>query len=806
MSQYPPFGNFYAHNKQRKSLSLGLTQSCSDPASSPSCHSPAFFTSFDPPAPAVLSYCRHDSDDEDEDVFPEAVSWNDQHEPEHPQQADANKPSGNLNTERRASGSSTMSTESTVSGSDTSTSFSAWDLNEDLIALSDEELLQTPSSYNSKEAVITPTPNAAKNGVASELSPLQEGAMEEEVSYETGSDESDHEESPKHAESHSAEAVEPELEVDETQISSDLVPACNDTIPDGPALLQCTAQDDEADDEDEEEDAAENDKLPTCAPTIGNEPSSLHVANDTADDEVLPTHTPHLGCSSSSFEMHALPPLPSEHDVCVAECALLHKPVNYEDICDDLLMSYEWQTAIPNENNYSARYSNFQREVMNNEYFKLNAGDFNDVLKKCQFIRSRWLGEKIRSTRPGRLGRSAWKAGEKITELDLFAIKLYTDFECGQRELKKCYRPPLQGSESEYLQYEQRLCHFSHWRRLLKVAILKYGTLLKRRVFYHGINQIMKLNMHPTHRCMGPLSATEDAEIARGFATKHGFILKMCSKYPRLGTDYFFDASPISAYPDEKEYLIGFVYTRILHVELGCTKFPSIEELETDDLLQKLMCFIISSLVKNHLYSYCQHLELLFKALFIKNEERHYEDDELMDRLFQHMNEEERQSAVKKVREISAMIPDFIAAKFRKVRDEQRVLKLDTISPGMECMFYDEASVQNDVYQTKHVSLPQIHKYNRNICELHLYEDYTIDDSFISHFLAFNQRQPDHQLVAIRLFKYSHEGPSEQFQCKRSISSANVSKLHSIGWCIYEHHDAKCYKFSLKKQETCSAQ
>ena len=89
------------------------------------------------------------------------------------------------------------------------------------------------------------------------------------------------------------------------------------------------------------------------------------------------------------------------------------------------------------------------------------------------------------------------------------------------------------------------LCHFSHWRRLLNVAIFKFGTLLRNRVFYHGINQMMKLEVHPTKQCAGPFSATPDLEIARGFATKNGFVMKMTSMYPRLGTDYFFDAASV---------------------------------------------------------------------------------------------------------------------------------------------------------------------------------------------------------------------------------------------------------------------
>ena len=130
--------------------------------------------------------------------------------------------------------------------------------------------------------------------------------------------------------------------------------------------------------------------------------------------------------------------------------------ISYKDFVDKNLLSYDWQKPIVNERNYGAYFPNFQKEIMQNPFFKLTAGDFNDVLKKCQFIRSRWLGEKIRSTRPGSFGKAKWKAGEKITELDLFAIKLYTDFESCQRELKKCYRPPSTTNELEMRHYESR--------------------------------------------------------------------------------------------------------------------------------------------------------------------------------------------------------------------------------------------------------------------------------------------------------------------------------------------------------------
>ena len=58
----------------------------------------------------------------------------------------------------------------------------------------------------------------------------------------------------------------------------------------------------------------------------------------------------------------------------------------------------------------------------------------------------------------------------------------------------------------------------------------------------------MQLEMHPTSSCYGPFSATTDIEIARGFATTNGCVLEMTSKYPRLETDYYFDASQVKNY------------------------------------------------------------------------------------------------------------------------------------------------------------------------------------------------------------------------------------------------------------------
>eukprot|EP01083_Nonionella_stella_P283295 964102_1 len=60
---------------------------------------------------------------------------------------------------------------------------------------------------------------------------------------------------------------------------------------------------------------------------------------------------------------------------------------NYNKICNEILLKYKWQKCITNEEHYGAFYPNFQTEIMNNPFFKLTAGDFNDVLKKMSIYK-----------------------------------------------------------------------------------------------------------------------------------------------------------------------------------------------------------------------------------------------------------------------------------------------------------------------------------------------------------------------------------------------------------------------------------
>ena len=224
---------------------------------------------------------------------------------------------------------------------------------------------------------------------------------------------------------------------------------------------------------------------------------------------------------------------------------------------------------------------------------------------------------------------------------------------------------------------------------------------------------------------------------------------------------------------------------------MGCTKL-CIEDL-SESKIKKLTCFIISSLVKHHLYSYGPYLELLFKALLITDPK--YNNEKELERLLFHIiDSKQRQKEMRNLREIAKQIPNVIIKEFIERRQKQRVLKLDKVSSGMECIFYDN-------YNKSYVNMQRIHKYNPNISELHLYEEYNINNDFIDDFIHFLDFYQNIELSTIKLFKYSFDGSSKQFQFLNSISISNQHKLDNLGWKIKEYRDHNCYKFILKRKK-----
>eukprot|EP01084_Bolivina_argentea_P026277 48843_1 len=122
---------------------------------------------------------------------------------------------------------------------------------------------------------------------------------------------------------------------------------------------------------------------------------------------------------------------------------------------------------------------------------------------------------------------------------------------------------------------EKRLSQFFHWRGKLLIFINKFSHILQAThydkqtnkkmpwILYHGINAKMILNPSSTYSFYGPLSTTSSYYVAQTFATDKGMILSISSQYPRLRICNAFDCSTISDYPEEQEFLIGHIYLRV---------------------------------------------------------------------------------------------------------------------------------------------------------------------------------------------------------------------------------------------------
>eukprot|EP01083_Nonionella_stella_P251272 867110_1 len=241
------------------------------------------------------------------------------------------------------------------------------------------------------------------------------------------------------------------------------------------------------------------------------------------------------------------------------------------------------------------KFKNVREEALNNSYLRASIDNWNSTLRTSKMFFQSWGRYRIKTLYDGAftdqvtLRKETWQKGESITLREIVMLKLYTNFDKLQHELKKCFRwntmqRVFDKHDDEYNEIykaqmikddaqmkadlENRLSEFFHWRTGLLIAINKYGQKIDQHtmVLYHGVNSKMILNPAETMAFSGPLSTTSSYHVAKQFATAKGMVLKITSQYPRLRICRAFDASLISDYPEEQEYLIGSIYMRVLEV------------------------------------------------------------------------------------------------------------------------------------------------------------------------------------------------------------------------------------------------
>eukprot|EP01083_Nonionella_stella_P091885 256969_1 len=287
-------------------------------------------------------------------------------------------------------------------------------------------------------------------------------------------------------------------------------------------------------------------------------------------------------------------------------------------------------------------FKNIKEEVLGNDYCKLSIDAWNQTLRKSEIFDKSWAGRQIRtkyrSFFEDNIGGhfEKWESGVRITIKEIVTLKLYTDFDKLQFQLKKCFRlETLKDIVDDYvtrlaLQDEDvrndlmcRLQQFYHWRGGLLIMLNKFGKRFSDEYIelYHGVNAKMLIKPTISQAFNGPLSTSSSYHVARTFSTAKGMVLQITSHYPRADFCNAFDCGLISDYPEEQEWLIGFMYARVLKVttrRLG----PNVADLNQiwkfvppSSIAREI--FFAVHLFREQIFSMSEHLERILNQ-FLK--------------------------------------------------------------------------------------------------------------------------------------------------------------------------------------------
>eukprot|EP01084_Bolivina_argentea_P297701 512921_1 len=118
--------------------------------------------------------------------------------------------------------------------------------------------------------------------------------------------------------------------------------------------------------------------------------------------------------------------------------------------------AFRWQNArgfAPGKNRnvqYRPKCKNIKEEVLQKNvdktYAPLSKENWNETLRKSEIFYKSWVAQKIRTKQKGSYNdqvtgqKAEWKKDQRITMAEIVTLKLYTDFDKLQFELKKCFR------------------------------------------------------------------------------------------------------------------------------------------------------------------------------------------------------------------------------------------------------------------------------------------------------------------------------------------------------------------------------
>ena len=391
-----------------------------------------------------------------------------------------------------------------------------------------------------------------------------------------------------------------------------------------------------------------------------------------------------------------------------------------------------------------------------------------------------------------------WKKGEEPTLQEIVTMKLYTDFDKLQFAFKKCFRfESIDMDSDDPVIMEQilrirddlqrRIQTFFHWRQSLMVVLNKFGTRLRDNniALFCGINAKMIFNPTQTFAFHGPLSTSSSHHVANTFATEKGMVIQMKSKYPRLTFCNAFDASLISDYPEEKEWLVGFMYVRIL--QISTKEVVNYERFERDSAKLSFASHVRRWFFAIHLFhqqvlSMSPHLERHIALLLRLNRKecclhkekyKEHHDDNAALLWYHHLVHDPHGDIPKDVQQAmqSAAFYDERMKKmaqvfwwkfhdFLETPNRRQCIKFDEVSKNLRPYFMEQSEEMDiNTKEKKWIpSLDEIISVFPNVREIQFLNKYKFDDVFLQMLIKQIKRShPENKLEKVVFLYFDYD-------------------------------------------------
>eukprot|EP01083_Nonionella_stella_P061277 159709_1 len=521
---------------------------------------------------------------------------------------------------------------------------------------------------------------------------------------------------------------------------------------------------------------------------------------------------------------------------------------------------------------YKPKHKDVKQEILNNGYYDLPVACWNLTLKNAQTFKKNWTSKTIRSYTNSLYHdqitghKREWTKNEAISLIEIMVLKMYTDYDRLQAELKKCFHfetmfdiikeKQIFEQEKYVSQYKierERLKHrletFYDWRCQLLSTLHKFGTRLhgdNNMIFYHGVNAKMLIKATQTLAFSGPLSTTRSYHVARSFATTTGMVLSITSQFPRLNYCNAFDVSLISNFPEEQEWLVGFMYVRLLKVRTNkivedVNDYDQITESQPFSSIGRSIFFAMQ-LFQQQIFSANEQIARI-QAQFLKvhrlecceckenpqfvAEHKEYQDwdmSKLCDPLcaIAHGEDGIRAIEINSILEQKSItdeqIPDInrmkrltcvLWAKFEESRTNLTRVKFDIITDHLK-RFFMEPNPDNEVDILTNkvklvISLKQIVSIYPAVEEIHFLNAYKLTDHVLRELISLiEQNVKTLRKIVFLYFDYQGEGmPTNDkiFKNPNDLDPQLQKRLKELHWIMKHNENGKSgYKIRLFRQ------